>query len=200
MARLESPPASGILNTPTALKRHWRSLVARYGAYPVVWIVAGEIADETKWGQGPWAEVAAYVRSTDPYHRPLTSHTAPGNGRRGAGGDVSLIDFDMVGGNHDAPTAMSAKTLAILTSARATSPPMPVLVGETCYEGHMQQGSRMCSGTCSGCICSPGRPATPMARPGSCPPAWQATMGIGAPGAANPMTGRPDLMFVMSLK
>ncbi|MEI6655177.1 MAG: DUF4038 domain-containing protein [Verrucomicrobiota bacterium] len=123
-----------------ALKRHWRYLVARYGAHPVVWIVAGEIADETKWGRGPWAEVAEYVRSIDPYHHPLTCHTAPGNGRRGASGDACLIDFDMVGGNHDAPTAMKAKTLAILTSARATSPAMPVLVGETCYEGHMQQG------------------------------------------------------------
>lgn len=122
------------------LKRHWRNLVARYGAYPVVWILAGEIADVTKWGQGLWAEVATYVRGIDPYHHPLTCHTSPGNGRRGASGDVNLIDYDMVGGNHDAPTAMSAKTLAILTSACATTPPMPVLVGETCYEGHMQQG------------------------------------------------------------
>ncbi|MBM4019739.1 MAG: DUF4038 domain-containing protein, partial [Planctomycetes bacterium] len=30
--------------------------------------------------------------------------------------------------------------LSILTSAREVKPPMPVLVGETCYEGHMQQG------------------------------------------------------------
>jgi len=122
------------------LKRHWRNLIARYGAYPVVWILAGEIADGTKWGQGPWAEVATYVRGLDPYHHPLTCHTSPGNGRRGASGDVKLIDYDMVGGNHDAPTAVSAETLAILTSACATTPPMPVLVGETCYEGHMQQG------------------------------------------------------------
>lgn len=122
------------------LKRHWRHLVARYGAYPVVWILAGEIADEAKWGQGPWAEVATYVRGLDPYQHPLTCHTSPGNGRRGASGDVNVIDYDMVGGNHDAPTAIAAKTLNILKSARATTPPMPVLVGETCYEGHMQQG------------------------------------------------------------
>jgi len=122
------------------LKRHWRNLIARYGACPVVWILAGEIADGTKWGQGPWAEVATCVRGLDPYHHPLTCHTSPGNGRRGAGGDVNLIDYDMVGGNHDAPLALSARTLAVLTSACAKTPPMPVLVGETCYEGHMQQG------------------------------------------------------------
>jgi len=120
------------------LKRHWRYLVARYGAYPVFWILAGEIPDKTKWGEGPWAEVAKYVRGIDPYHRLLTCHT--GQGRRGADGDAHVIDYDMVGGNHDERVAVAAKTLAILTAAHAKNPPMPVLVGETCYEGHMQQG------------------------------------------------------------
>ncbi len=120
------------------LKRHWRHLVARYSAYPVFWILAGEIPEETKWGQGPWAEVATYLRSIDPYHRLLTCHT--GHGRRGAPGDSQMIDFDMVGGNHDERVAVDAKTLAIVSTAYAKNPPMPVLVGETCYEGHMQQG------------------------------------------------------------
>jgi hypothetical protein len=120
------------------LKRHWRYLVARYGSYPVFWILAGEIPEETKWGQGPWAEVATYLRSIDPYHRLLTCHT--GHGRRGAEGDSQVIDFDMVGGNHDERVAVAAETLAILTTAYTKKPPMPVLVGETCYEGHMQQG------------------------------------------------------------
>jgi len=120
------------------LKRHWRYLVARYSAYPVFWILAGEIPDETKWGEGPWAKVAKYLRGIDPYHRLLTCHT--GHGRRGADGDVNVIDYDMVGGNHDERVAVEAKTLAILTTAYAKDPPMPVLVGETCYEGHMQQG------------------------------------------------------------
>ncbi len=119
------------------IKRNWRHVIARYGAYPVVWILAGEIADETKWGKGPWAEVAEYVRDTDPYRHPLTCHT--GQGRRGAAGDECLIDYDMVGGSHEAPVAMSAQTLGILTTAAAKQPPMPVLVGETAYEGHMQQ-------------------------------------------------------------
>jgi hypothetical protein len=125
------------------LKRHWRYLVARYSAYPVFWILAGEISDDTKWGRGPWAEVAKYLRSIDPYHRPLTCHT--GQGRRGADGDINVIDYDMVGGSHDERVAVEAKTLAILTTAYARNPPMPVLVGETCYEGHMQQGVRRCS-------------------------------------------------------
>jgi hypothetical protein len=120
------------------IKRHWRYLIARYGAYPVIWILAGEIPEETKAGHGPWAEVATYLRSIDPYHHPLTCHT--GHGRRLAEGDIPVIDFDMVGGNHDERVAVEPKTVAIVSSAYATKPPMPVLVGETCYEGHMQQG------------------------------------------------------------
>jgi hypothetical protein len=120
------------------LKRHWRYLVARYGAYPVFWILAGEIPDETKWGMGPWAQVAAYLREIDPYRHPVTCHT--GQGRRGAPGDQVMIDFDMVGGSHDEKVAVDPKTVSILTSAYSKEPPMPVLVGETCYEGHMQQG------------------------------------------------------------
>jgi hypothetical protein len=120
------------------LKRHWRYLVARYSAFPVFWILAGEIPEETKWNQGPWADLATYVRSIDPYHRLLTCHT--GHGRRGAPGDSHVIDFDMVGGNHDERVAVEARTLAIVSAAHAKDPPMPVLVGETCYEGHMQQG------------------------------------------------------------
>lgn len=120
------------------LKRHWRYLVARYSAYPVFWILAGEIPDETKWGQGPWAELAKYLRSIDPYRHPITCHT--GQGRRGAAGDDVVIDFDMVGGSHDEKIAIAGNTLAILTAACSKTPTMPVLVGETCYEGHMQQG------------------------------------------------------------
>ena len=120
------------------IKRHWRYLIARYGAYPVIWILAGEIPEETKAGKGPWAEVATYLRSIDPYHHPLTCHT--GQGRKLAKDDITVIDFDMVGGNHDERISVAPQTVAIVSSAYATKPPMPVLVGETCYEGHMQQG------------------------------------------------------------
>ena len=123
---------------PVSLKRHWRYVIARYGAYPVIWILAGEIADETKWGKGPWAEIAEYVREIDPYKHPLSCHT--GQGRRGAEGDGCVIDYDMVGGNHDERRAIAKETLTLLTSACAQKPAMPVLCGETCYEGHMQQG------------------------------------------------------------
>ena len=118
------------------LKRHWRYLVARYGAYPVVWILVGEIDTSTKWSQGPWAEVAKYLRRIDPYHHPLTCHTS--TGRRGASGDQLVIDYDMVGGSHGGGEPTTRKTLSVFSEAYAQTPPMPVLCGETGYEGHMQ--------------------------------------------------------------
>lgn len=118
-----------------SIKRHWRYLIARYGAYPVMWILAGEIPEETEAGHGPWAEVATYLRSIDPYHHPLACHTY--DARKLAKDDIPVIDFDMVGGGgHDE----RAQTAAVVSSAYATKPPMPVLICETCYEGHMQQG------------------------------------------------------------
>lgn len=132
----DSMKAFGAVN----LKRHWRSLVARYGAYPVVWIVAGEINPSAKCGQGAWGEVAKYLHSIDPYRHPVTCHPNNGLGRQGVSGGEVVIDYDMVGGNHDERKAVANETLALLTSACAKKPAMPVLCGETCYEGHMQQG------------------------------------------------------------
>jgi len=119
------------------LKRHWRYLIARYGAYPVVWILGGELHNDTKWGVGPWAEVGRYVRSIDPYRHPLTVHS--GGGRRGQEGDDLIISYDMVGGSHRQDVAISS-AIGNFTTAYSKEPAMPVLVGETCYEGHMQTG------------------------------------------------------------
>jgi len=57
-------------------KRHWRNLVARYGAYPTVWMVGGEAKD----AYGPWSDLARYLKDTDPYQR-LTCYHAPGHPR-----------------------------------------------------------------------------------------------------------------------
>jgi len=119
------------------LKRHWRYLIARYGAYPVVWILAGELHNDSKWGVGPWGQVGRYVRSIDPYQHPLTTHT--GGGRRGNPDDDLIISYDMVGGSHNQAVAISS-AIGNLTTAYSKEPAMPVLVGETCYEGHMQTG------------------------------------------------------------
>ncbi len=66
------------------MKQHWRNLVARWGAYPVVWCLAGEALmpyylsehkqqDEITQKQG-WTELGRYVHAIDPYKRLVTIH------------------------------------------------------------------------------------------------------------------------------
>ena len=111
-------------------KRHWRNLIARYGAYPTIWIIGGEC------GGPEWRDVAAYVRKTDPYHHLTTAHP-PESARNSVGEGV--IDFDMLQTGHgDWNAALGA--IPKLEAAYARKPTMPAMIGEYCYEGHMQTG------------------------------------------------------------
>lgn len=112
-------------------KRHWRHLIARYGAYPVVWIVGGEARDD----YGPWSELSEYVQKTDPMHHPMCYH-APAD-PRDAIRNNGMFDFDMVAIGHEGLQTADA-TLQLLRKCRERTPKRPVLCGEACYEGHMQ--------------------------------------------------------------
>jgi hypothetical protein len=111
------------------IKRHWRNLIARYGAYPAIWIIGGES------GGLEWTEVARYVRKIDPYRHPATIH--PFNSARQAVTDESVIDFDMLQTGHGDWEAARA-AIPKLKAACARTPVMPAVIGEYCYEGHMQ--------------------------------------------------------------
>ena len=117
------------------MSRHWRYLVARYGAYPVIWIIGGEAAGEQ------WTEVARRVRKLDPYHHLTTLHPHQ-SGRRSVT-DETVVDFDMLQTGHGVWGAAidgwgsASNTIAKLTASYSKQPAMPVLVGEVAYEGHM---------------------------------------------------------------
>ena len=116
--------------------RHWRYLIGRYGAYPVIWIVAGEM-------RHPYLnDVAKYLRTTDPYHHLIAMHP-PGvsemqSGRK-AVTDEALVDFDFLQTAHNdwdsAPITVSQVTMSY-----SKTPPMPVVNGEVVYEWHKNQG------------------------------------------------------------
>lgn len=126
-------------------KQHWRYLVARYGALPVVWCIAGEANlpyyltqgfpfDDREQVKG-WTEVTRYVRQIDPFHRLLSIHPT-GLGRlsaRGATGDVSLLDFDMLQTGHGGRDVLPP-TITTLRWSCAEHPTMPVLNSEVSYE------------------------------------------------------------------
>ena len=124
------------------MKQHWRNLVARYGAYPVVWCMAGEgimpyYLSEDREGDRDsqrkgWTEVASSVRATDPYDRLVTIH--PTDAGRNQVEDPSVLDFDMLQTGHG-DRASIPNTIRRVTEACARQPTMPVINGEVCYEG-----------------------------------------------------------------
>ena len=124
------------------MKQHWRYLIARWAALPVVWCVAGEATmpyylSEDKAGDAAmqragWTEIARYVRQIDPYGRLITAH--PTEIGRDQVEDDSVLDFDMLqtghGGHESVPN-----TVKCVCAERKREPRMPVLVGEVSYEG-----------------------------------------------------------------
>ena len=129
---------------PSKMKQHWRNLIARWGAYPVVWCLAGELAmpyylDE-KFGTGDdpdlaqsWVEIGHYVRATDPYHRLVTVHPSSNNPGRQQVTDDSVMDFEMLQSGHDGYDSIQTM-LGVLAQQRALAPTMPILVDEINYE------------------------------------------------------------------
>ena len=126
-------------------KQHWRYLIARYGAWPVVWCIAGEANlpyylakgfpyDDRAQVKG-WTEVARYVRQTDPFHRLVTIHPT-GIGRlsaRHAIDDVSLLDIDLLQTPHGQREAVPP-TLRTVRESYTDRPVLPVIDGEASYE------------------------------------------------------------------
>lgn len=124
------------------MKKHWRNLVARYGAYPVVWCLAGEgimpyylskkKEEDSKFQKKGWTEFAAYLRAIDPYHNPVTIH--PTNKGREQIEDPALLDFEMLQTGHGDRQSLPDNVQSVVDGYNL-EPRMPVLVGEVCYEG-----------------------------------------------------------------
>ena len=128
------------------VKQHWRYLIARYAALPVVWCAAGEGTlpyyldpnfPENDFVQGRgWTEVMAYIRATDPFHRLVTVHPA-GKGRASArtvtGTNTAVLDIDMLQLPHWRREGVP-ETVTTVRQSYADQPVLPVLAGEAAYE------------------------------------------------------------------
>lgn len=134
------------------LIKHWRYLIARYGAYPVVWCAAGEAFMKfylgRNDGQDPqernarlrvgWGKVVREIRAADPFHNLVTIH--PIQGDHQPVDDPSLLDFQMLFTGHFGYPNLTS-TINTLTTSLDIRPKTPVLVGEVCYEG-IRESSR----------------------------------------------------------
>ena len=140
------------------IKKHWRYLIARYGAFPVVWSIAGEAlmpfygsfnfsADENKqyldrWSdaevkaayaqsmQTKWTEVTRYVKDLDTCQHAVTIIHG-----RNMVNDPSILDFELMGGPHSSDRSALAKSVDQLRDAVNAELTMPVVNGEVAYEG-----------------------------------------------------------------
>jgi len=138
-------------------KRHWRNLVARYAAYPLVWCVCGEAlmptyADHARKDpehmkqrqaelRSGWSDVARMLKAIDPFSNVTTVH--PGGGLRRSRGildDDGLLDLVWPHTSHSGHYGLRI-SLATLDEQVVAEPTKPVLNSEVCYEGIMG-GSR----------------------------------------------------------
>jgi len=134
------------------VKQHWRNLVARYGAYPVVWCLAGEFQhvpysvvyrgdreEREKYRKiqtEGWTELARYLREIDPYHNLITAHPATKEGGgRAVMADLNVLDVDMVQTGHLTSHQALCSRFETIRKAIETEPRIPVVEGEPCYEG-----------------------------------------------------------------
>jgi hypothetical protein len=122
---------------PEKMKQHWRYIVARWGAYPVVWSLGGEILIYTSDATRPkrradWTAVGQYLRRIDPFQRPITAHPTRPDSREMVD-DESILDIDMLQTGHSY-TALEY-TASTVKRCIAKDPPLPVVNGEVCYEG-----------------------------------------------------------------
>ena len=126
-----------------AVKRHWRNLIARWAAYPVVWCICGEAnmafyddaslsaEDHLRNSRRDWNEVTKFVREGDPFNRLVTIHPTS-NGHEQID-DETLLDLDMLQTGHGGYMSL-APTLRQIKKA-VDRGKLPVINSEACYEG-----------------------------------------------------------------
>ncbi|MCD6396972.1 MAG: DUF4038 domain-containing protein [Spirochaetaceae bacterium] len=123
------------------IKKHWKYLIARYSAYPVVWCAAGEYdmpfylsekkEEDRELLRAKWKEVIKFIKETDPFSNPVTIH--PGSFTREVEGYSEILDFDMLQTGHSDDSIKN--TVYRVKQSYNAKPVMPVVVGEVAYEG-----------------------------------------------------------------
>jgi len=131
------------------MKKHWRYVIARYGAYPVVWNLTGEVSlpyylvewtdEKIAKQKKQYTEVANYYHEIEPFDRILTVHPGPFASDMEQLDDMSLIDFVFLQPGHNGFETLPRAISQMRTASEMF--PQPVLIGEACFEGMHGGGS-----------------------------------------------------------
>ena len=123
--------------TIAELKQLWRYVVARYGAFPVTWILVGEYNFQKDYRRvRKVLELGDYVKSIDPYRRAMSVHPWQFQGDDRQAWRAPWADFIMIQGGHGAEIP-----LRVYRDAFAQVPPKPFIESEARYEGILGQTS-----------------------------------------------------------
>lgn len=132
-----------------AMQRHWREILARWGAYPVVWVVAGELglpgyevvgrpdeAERVAECVEAWRSHVRWLRDTQPFANPVTIHPCPAFHLTSTDvlGDRELLDLVWMQTGHTERASVPV-SLDALDREVASHPVLPVINSEVCYEG-----------------------------------------------------------------
>lgn len=130
------------------IRKHWDYLLARYGAYPVMWCMAGEALmpfykseafknpEETQTYinhiREKWTTMTKHVSQEDGFHRPITIH--PTRFGHEMVDDSTLLDLDMLQSGHYSYLSLEL-TVKMVKQSLEREPRIPVINSEVCYEG-----------------------------------------------------------------
>ncbi len=131
-----------------SIERHWDYLIARYGAFPVVWCLAGEATGRyyttgIGWDQAQaeaqedalragWTRLMGHLLRIDPFQRPVTIH--PTFYGRLMVDDSDHLDVNMLQTGHFGFHTLSTN-VDMIEEEVGREPRCPVVMSEACYEG-----------------------------------------------------------------
>ena len=124
--------------------RWWKYLINRFGAYNVIWILAGEynMHDNGGFSLSFWNRLGQYIKDNDPYERIVSIHNTPPFWEGGADApqwstgqvlhDQSWIDYNQSQTGHG--RYANEMIPQVVSSSYQLDPPKPIVVTEPWYE------------------------------------------------------------------
>ena len=142
--------------TLTDAKAISRYLLARYGAYNLVWSLSGEYQygydnDDYTWDTADWNNLGRFVQTHNPYQHPVTIHPssqamwknfAPGAGDQSSSGEFhtqSWLDINIQQTGHQEKTLKNIPKRLLQDYGK--SPVRPAIHAESWYENHGRFGA-----------------------------------------------------------
>jgi hypothetical protein len=126
------------------VKRWWRYLIHRYGAFNVVWVLAGEynMYNYSGYPLSFWDELGIMIKDEDPYERIVSTHPTPPGWGGGAEAPqwstaevlhaASWMDYNQIQTGHG--KYRNELTPEIVDASYREHPPKPIVVTEPWYE------------------------------------------------------------------